>query len=183
MAEETAPEATGKKGGSGKRRLLLILVGAILSVALGGGAAAYAFGLFRPPAHGEAPGPSSPAAAHEAAGEAGEAGAHGTPGAAAPVFVDLPDILVNLKGGAQRQRFLKLRVSLEVGSAQTAQRVQALAPRILDSFQLFLREVMPEELDGAQGMERLKEALMARVDQAIQPVRIDDVLFKEMLVQ
>jgi flagellar FliL protein len=164
------------------RKLPLILVAGILSVALGGGAAAYAFGLLRP-GHGaaaEAPAASTSTSGH---GAPAEGGAHDAVRHAAPVFVDLPDILVNLKGSPQRPRFLKLRVSLEVASAQTAQGVQALSPRILDSFQLYLREIMPEELGGAQGMERLKEALLARVDQAIEPVRIDDVLFKEMLVQ
>lgn len=184
MAEETEPTATDKKGGGGgRRRLFLILVAGVLSLGLGGGAAAYAFGLLRLP-HGAASAEpveaSTEAHGHAAGAEGGE---HGGAGHAAPVFVDLPDILVNLKGSPQRARFLKLRISLEVANAQTAQRVQALSPRVLDSFQLYLREVMPDELDGAQGMERLKEALLMRVDRAIDPVRIDGVLFKEMLVQ
>jgi flagellar basal body-associated protein FliL len=112
MADETEPSATGKKGGrGGRRKLPLILVAGILSVALGGGAAAYAFGLLRP-GHGaaaEAPAAFTSTSGH---GAPAEGGAHDAVRHAAPVFVDLPDILVNLKGSPQRPRFLKLRVSL-----------------------------------------------------------------------
>lgn len=99
------------------------------------------------------------------------------------VFVDMPDVLVNLRSDARRMRFLKLRVALEVGSEHTAQKVGQVMPRVLDSFQLYLRDLTLDELNGAEGLQRLKEELMARVNIAIEPIRVDDILFKEMLVQ
>jgi flagellar FliL protein len=56
-------------------------------------------------------------------------------------------------------------------------------PRVMDSFQLYLRALTVDELNGPSGMQRLKEELTARVNLAIEPIRVDDVLMKEMLVQ
>ncbi|MEZ5863668.1 MAG: flagellar basal body-associated FliL family protein [Geminicoccaceae bacterium] len=95
----------------------------------------------------------------------------------------MPDVLVNLQSGGQRIRFLKLRAALEVGSEDVATRVEALMPRIMDSFQLYLRALTVEEVSGSGGLQRLKEELAARVNYAVQPTRVDDVLVKEMLVQ
>lgn len=53
--------------------------------------------------------------------------------AAAPavIFVDLPEVLVNLSSDSRRMRFLKLRLAVEVSSTRTAETVQQLTPRIM----------------------------------------------------
>jgi len=56
-------------------------------------------------------------------------------------------------------------------------------PRIIDNFQVYLRELRLEDLRGSAGMYRLREELLTRVVAAAQPVRVKDVLFKEMLIQ
>ena len=53
----------------------------------------------------------------------------------------------------------------------------------MDSFQLYLRALTPEDLNGASGLYRLKEELLARVNAAIGRAEVRDLLFKEMLVQ
>ncbi|MEK0085948.1 flagellar basal body-associated FliL family protein [Benzoatithermus flavus] len=98
-------------------------------------------------------------------------------------FVDMPDLLVNLQSDARRMRFLKLRLALEVESASAADAVRALMPRIMDGFQVYLRALTADELNGAAGVQRLKEGLVARANLAVEPLKIDDVLLKEMLVQ
>ena len=40
-----------------------------------------------------------------------------------------------------------------------------------------------EDLRGSAGIYRLREELLARVNTAVRPVQVRDVLFKEMLVQ
>jgi flagellar protein FliL len=62
-------------------------------------------------------------------------------------------------------------------------KVQLLLPRLIDSFQVYLRELRLEDLRGSAGIYRLREDLLARVNEAAKPVKIKDVLFKEMLVQ
>jgi flagellar protein FliL len=56
-------------------------------------------------------------------------------------------------------------------------------PRIIDNFQVYLRELRVEDLKGSGGMYRLREELLLRVNAAVAPAKINDVLFKEMLVQ
>jgi flagellar FliL protein len=56
-------------------------------------------------------------------------------------------------------------------------------PRILDSFHMYLRAVTPEELEGSQGVYRLKEELLARTNEAIRPMQVRGVLIRELLVQ
>jgi len=100
------------------------------------------------------------------------------------VFFDLPDFLVNLNsGGAKKASFLKLSVSLELEKQEDTARLQAVMPRIVDNFQIYLRELRIDDLRGSGGIYRLREELLARVNAAVAPVKVNDVLFKEMLVQ
>jgi len=105
--------------------------------------------------------------------------------AAAPkaVFFDLPDMLVNLNATGRRPIFLKMQVSLELTSDGDVPRLQSLSPRIIDTFQVYLRELRVDDLRGSAGIYRLREELLARVNATVRPVRVKDVLFKEMLVQ
>ena len=99
------------------------------------------------------------------------------------VFYDLPDMLVNLNSTSRRPTFLKMQVSLELENEADLPRLQALSPRIIDNFQVYLRELRVEDLKGSAGIYRLREELLARVNAAVRPARVKDVLFKEMLVQ
>ena len=171
---------TGK--GRGRRKLLLAAVGAVVMVggAIGG---AFALGLL-----GGETGVAAGDAHDMAAGDHGDAhDAATTHGAAAPgalpLFVDLPDLLVNLAVGDGRPRFLKLSIAVEVADTAAAERIGQLSPRIVDSFQMYLRTLTPGELQTPGAMFRLKEDLHVRIHQAIAPQQVADVLFKEMLVQ
>jgi flagellar protein FliL len=99
------------------------------------------------------------------------------------VFFDLPDLLVNLNTTGRKASFLKLSVSLELSHAEDLPKLQAVMPRIIDNFQVYLRELRVEDLRGSGGIYRLREELLARVSSAAAPIAIRDVLFKEMLVQ
>ncbi|HZS81995.1 MAG TPA: flagellar basal body-associated FliL family protein [Stellaceae bacterium] len=99
------------------------------------------------------------------------------------VFYDLPDLLVNLNSPGRKPSFLKMSVSLELENPVDVARVQAVMPRIIDNFQVYLRELRVEDLKGSAGLYRLREELLIRVNAAAAPAKIDDVLFKEMLVQ
>jgi flagellar protein FliL len=101
----------------------------------------------------------------------------------AAVFFDLPDLLVNLNTTGRKASFLKLSVSLELEHAEDLPRLQAVMPRIIDNFQVYLRELRVEDLRGSGGIYRLREELLARVNAAVAPIKVRDVLFKEMLVQ
>jgi flagellar FliL protein len=101
----------------------------------------------------------------------------------AAAFMDLPEMLVNLQTTGRKQAFLKLRVALELEAVTDQPRVEQMLPRIVDNFQVYLRELRIEDLQGASGMHLLREELLTRVNAAVKPVKVSDVLFKEMLVQ
>ncbi len=99
-------------------------------------------------------------------------------------FVDLPDVLVNLSSGAnERTQYLKVKIVLEVPTPEVVTEIQPLMPRVLDTFQTYLRELRPSDLDGSAGLYRLKEELTRRVNAAVAPNRVTAVLFKEIIVQ
>jgi flagellar protein FliL len=102
-----------------------------------------------------------------------------------PIFVDMPDVLVNLSsaGGSERTQYLKVKISLELPDEKVQAQIQPVMPRLLDAFQTYLRELRPTDLDGSAGLYRLKEELTRRVDAAIAPNKINAVLFKEIVVQ
>ena len=101
----------------------------------------------------------------------------------ATVFFDVPELLVNLNSTSTRSTFLKITVSLELEKPEDVTRIKEVMPRILDNFQVYLRELRLDDLRGSAGMYRLREELLARVNAAVAPVKVRDILFKEMLVQ
>jgi flagellar FliL protein len=117
-------------------------------------------------------------------------GHHGNTAAAAattikpPIFVDMPDVLVNLSSsGGDRTQYLKVKIALELPDEAVSAQIQPIMPRLLDTFQTYLRELRPTDLDGSAGLYRLKEELTRRVNASIAPNRINAVLFKEIVVQ
>lgn len=166
VATETAAPA---KSGLGRRKLLLLAAPALLAAV---GAGLWFSGVLPRLLRGHGPGtPGHPAdqPAHAVA-------------AAAPVFVDLPEIIANLNAG-RRSSFIKLHARLEVARARDKAAIAAAMPRLLDLFQTYLREMHPDELRGSAGTWRLREELIARANIAAAPARVVDVLFTEMLIQ
>ena len=174
---ETAAGGPAKKG---KGKLLLIVAAAAVLVLGGGGAAAFFMGLLGGGAETEAHAAAAAVEEEHGGEEAGHGEGEAGPGIA---FVDLPDLIVNLQSTSPRLRYLKLRLSLEVKDEPSAATVRQLMPRVLDGFQLYLRALTLDDVQGAAGMQRLKEELTARVNLAVAPVAVTDVLLKEMLVQ
>lgn len=105
------------------------------------------------------------------------------PGTLRTVFYDLPEMLVNLNSIGRRPNYLKMQVSLEIGSDVDVTKLRDLGPRIVDNFQIYLRELRVDDLRGSAGLYRLREELLARVNVTVQPIKVKDVLFKEFLVQ
>lgn len=106
------------------------------------------------------------------------------PAAKPPAFLDLPDVLVNLSNtGSERTQYLKVKLVLELPDPAVVAQIQPVMPRVLDAFQVFLRELRPADLEGSAGVFRLKEELTRRVNVAIAPSKINAVLFKEFVVQ
>lgn len=157
----------GSSDGGGKKKLFII-IGLALLLVVGGSAAAYFTGLLQPLIDMIA-GDGKQAEEEVIAQDA--------------IFYDLPELLVNLSTAGRKSTFLKIRISLELEKPEDVPKVESVMPRIIDNFQVYLRELRVEDLKGSAGMYRLREELLKRVGAAIAPAKINDVLFKEMLVQ
>jgi len=173
---EDGDEEEEGDGGGGKKKLILLIVVPLLLV-VGGAAGAYFMGFLDPVLAmivGE-----EEAVEGEASG--GDDDEDGVPQSV--VFYDLPELLVNLNTGGRKQSYLKIRVSLEVAKQEDVPKIEAMMPRIVDNFQVYLRELRVDDLKGSAGMYRLREEMLTRVNAAASPSKVNDVLFKEMLVQ
>jgi flagellar FliL protein len=167
--EDKAAGEGGEDQAPAKKKLSIVMLALIVAVPLlliGGGAAAY-FLFF--------------AKSEDAAATAAKAEDAKPP--KAMVFYNLPELLVNLNSQGRRSSFLKISLSFELADAADIPRIEAVLPRIVDAFQTYLRELRPEDLRGSAGLYRLREELLARVNTSAQPARVNDVLFKEMLIQ
>jgi flagellar FliL protein len=97
---------------------------------------------------------------------------------------NLPSMTVNLNDdGAEGDQFMKLTVALEVANEGVMKEIQPRMAKIVDAFQVYLRELRKSDLEGSAGIYRLKEELRRRINVAIFPAQIEGILFKEILVQ
>jgi len=159
-------DAGGKKKFSGKKLILFVVLPILL---LGGGGLAFVM--------------------MSGGDKKADHAKHEEPTKTAPdvipktVFFELPEMLVNLNTNSRRPTFLKIHVSLELTSDQDAEYVKKMSPRIIDNFQVYLRELRVDDLRGSAGIYRLREELLARINIVVRPAKVKDVLFKEVLVQ
>lgn len=109
-------------------------------------------------------------------GSDAEAGAHS-------LYVPLEPIVVNLRTGGGQARFLRVRVTLEVGGEAAKAAVEARLPAIVDGLLGSMRELAPEDVTGAAGLYRLKEELLIRANVAARPHRVRAVLIQEVAEQ
>lgn len=152
-------------GGSGKKKMLMILLPLLLII--GAAVGIYFSGMVGGGDNVE--GEAIPEVGELAIGE--------------PVFYDLPEMLVNIKTGSPNPVYLKINVSLEVAQAADLPHIEQVLPRVIDNFQVYLRELTVQDLQGAKGLYRLREELLMRVRRAAHPAEVLDVLFREMLIQ
>lgn len=175
--------APARKKFSGKKLVLFIVLPLLL--VLGGAAAAFFAGVFSPAETHAEEDPHAPKADPHAAAPPvdGHGDGHGGPPGGGGVFFNVPDLVVNLNSTGKRASFLKISISIEVGKPEDVPEIEKVMPRIVDNFQVYLRELRLEDLRGSAGMYRLREELLMRVGVAAQPVQVKDVLFREMLIQ
>lgn len=158
---EGAEEASAEAAPNGKRKIFMIAGAVVLTLAVGGlGWYVFLRG------HGE----------EHASAE--------TKAPPPPVFLDVPDVLVNLAANpGERIQYLKVKAVLELKEAPLVEKVKPAMPRVTDLFQTYLRELRANDLNGSVGLFRMKEELTKRVNAAIAPEHVNAVLFKEVVIQ
>jgi flagellar FliL protein len=149
-----------------KSKKKLLMIGAFVVLLIVGGLAGAYFGGFL--GGGES--------------ENAEVGEDGKP-LEKPVFLTMPDFLINLSSTNKQTSFLKATIVLELGKSDDANHIEANMPRLLDTYNTYMRELRPSDLVGSAGIQRLREELLLRANKVLVPVKVKDVLFKEIIVQ
>jgi flagellar FliL protein len=165
-AADEAPataEAPKRKKFSGKKLVLFIILPVLL---LGGGSAAAYFLLLK----------KEPAVEEQAAAEE-----HASDEPQVYVALEKP-LQVNLVGTGKRTPYLNLDLWLAVKDEEDAKKLEGVMPRVIDQFQVYLRSLRNDDLQGADGVQRMRDELLMRAKAAAKPVEVEDVLIKSMLV-
>lgn len=162
--EEGAEGTEGESDKKSKKKLIIIAALLVLLL-VGAGAGAYFGGFIG--GHGEEQAEGATEKKAEAKKE----------------YMDLPEFLVNLNTSSRSSSFLKMTIVLDLADEKDKAVIEANMPRILDSFNAYLRELRPSDLYGSAGLYRLREELMVRVNKIVAPAQVNDILFKQILIQ
>ena len=185
MAEEEKKEEPADKEAEGgvdgaetkpksKKKLILIAVGIIVFVGITVGALFF-LGVIGGGKSAEEIEAEKKAAAEKKAKEAEKENKS--------VYFNMKDFIVNLNKVGGQASFLKMSITLEIVGEKNVAEVKEKVPVIRDSFQVYLRELRADDLQGSSGIYRLREGLLLRVNKIVYPIKINDILFREILIQ
>jgi flagellar protein FliL len=171
--ENASAEEAGGKSNKLMTILVLVLGPILLTAGILAGLYFSGFGekIFSQGAHGGAP-------------KAQEEGSGPPP--AEVSYLEIKELLVNLTKSFKKSRnipFLRLSLKLELPNEEASKKAEALRPRIIDSFQVYLRQLRTEDLEGGAGIQRLREELLKRANDVLRPIKVSNILFEQMLVQ
>jgi flagellar FliL protein len=164
MATTTANQQPIVPAKSGKlKRILVVAVGAVVLVGAGAGGAYFAINKFG--SHGPAkPAPVPP-----------------------PVFFPLESLTVNLQSDDGAMHYLRTGLTLKLHDEKTQAALTERMPEIRSRVLLLLSGKGPDDLATVEGKRTLAGELRTAIEMtagtAQQPVRVDDVLFTEFVVQ
>jgi len=184
-----------------KKKKLLIIAGVVVALlAMGGGL--YKSGLIFPAPKEELTTKNGKKKKKKT--EDGEA-AHGTTGSSAKavkqnlnewtpgsvpghdnddvMYYNLPEFLVNLNSNGKQTSFIKMKITLEVLEDADIEAIDSRIPRITDNFNTYIRELRTGDIAGSAGLYRLREELLLRVNKTIYPNKVNDILFREIIIQ
>lgn len=159
--EEGADGEAAPEGGKKSKKKLIIIAAAAVVVLAGAGAGLYFSGIL---------GGSGKQEEEQKEKEK-------------PIFYSMPEMIINLASPGKNASFLKASIILELPHALDAVTVENNLPRLMDAFNTYVRELRPSDLSGSAGITRLREELLLRANKALEPTKVNDVLFKEIVVQ
>lgn len=159
QAEEEAPKKKSKK-------FLFIILGVVILALGGGGFFAYTkFFAPKPVIEGEEK-IEEQVNPLEAIGE----------------MFQLEQFVVNL-AHPQGKRYLKLKVEIELESAEAVEVAAKASPKLQDVVIMMLTSMTFEEVMTPEGKIQIKDELLERFNQVMRPERIRNIYFTEFVVQ
>ncbi|WP_293446463.1 flagellar basal body-associated FliL family protein [Persephonella sp.] len=167
MAEENKEQEEQQQGG-GKKKLLILLVVLLLLLG-GGGGAAYKFLVL------DKQNEKQEDKAQKIQEEIRNVENIG-------IMFEVGTFVVNL-ADRDADRYLKVTVILEIENEQVKQEVEKRLPQIKDSITTLLFTKTSRELKTAEGVERLKEEILRRVNAILPLGGVKNVYFTDFVIQ
>ncbi|WP_457626369.1 flagellar basal body-associated FliL family protein [Persephonella sp.] len=167
MAEETKEQEEQPKGG--KKKLIILLVVLLLLIG-GGGGAAYKFLVLDKQKKNQEENKAEKI--QEEIRNVENIG----------IMFEVGTFVVNLSD-KDADRYLKVTVILEIENEQVKQEVEKRLPQIKDSITTLLLTKTSRELRTAEGVERLKEEILRRVNAILPLGGVKNVYFTDFVIQ
>jgi flagellar FliL protein len=102
----------------------------------------------------------------------------------AVAIYDVPEFNLSLlSDDPNAQHFIKIKISMELTKAGDDKEMEKLLPRLQDDWGGFLRQMRITDLQGSANLQRLKEGLLRRANQSLEPIAIKAVYIRELLIQ
>lgn len=97
-------------------------------------------------------------------------------------FYQMEEFIVNLSSANNKANFLKIIIVLHLFEPNDRVEVVKKEPILRDALQVFLKALRSEDLKRPGQLMNLKEEIILRVNKILEPLKVQDVLFKEILI-
>ena len=94
----------------------------------------------------------------------------------------MAEFMVHLRN-ADVDRYARMSFEIEVLSEKEKTELTAQTPRLRDAFIGYLSDRTVEELRGSEGLDRTKQALLARVSQVVPNVKARSLYITDLVIQ
>ena len=94
------------------------------------------------------------------------------------IFYDLPEVDVRLSNVPGKDQVVKIKLSIELSKMEDITIIEALSAKLTDAVIAHTVELMPEEIDGSEGIYWLREELLYRMNLIAAPVKISNLNFQ-----
>lgn len=81
------------------------------------------------------------------------------------------------------KRYLKVKLGVEVETAETVAKVEKAVPKLRDMVIMMLTSLTFEEVMTPEGKVQIRDELLERFNQIMRPTRIKNIYFTEFVVQ
>jgi flagellar FliL protein len=181
-----APAAAAAPAAPKKSLLIpiLLVVNSLLVVGGVGFVVKTMSGASHPAKEGEAEAAPAKEGEKKEGGEGGEkkegegAATHGGMGPT----VKLPDFVVRLRN-PEADRYARITFEVELVSETDRDKLTPMLPRIRDAFIALMSDMTVEELRGSEGLDRLKTALLKKLEEIMPSRAVRNLYVSDFIVQ
>ncbi len=97
-------------------------------------------------------------------------------------FLAIPEAVVNLRSTKPKGNILRTTLILQMYKKEDEPKIKEFTPIILDQVLSYLRDQSVNDLEGP-GLERMRQALLLRINNIVRPLKVYRVILKDFVIQ